>query len=678
MTVVATEDFTGPAGTPINGKATTTGGLVWQAAGVYQANRDSNQLDGSGKGTNVAQGQCLNYINAGSADHYAQIRQYDFFDKYQSVCAVVAAVDHQNWIGLCPFYGTNWYRLIKTVGAVDTVIADFTGLTFTPGDTFRIERQGTNIKAFQNGVQLGALEGYTVADAVFDGVTNAGIWCLNARGTGFFDDFEAGTFGTGGGGTLTLTTAPMDNAVLQRAKGGTSKAIVIGGAYTGAAPNDVQWRLETEAAALVPGYDWATIAGATIGAGAWSASVTVPQDSARTGYKIKVRSRAASGAVIDEKASPSFTVGVLVECAGQSNMEAQFNGVAAGPGLSGKCAWWSGSQWLRASSAQITAAIATLSDLLGLPVGFASTAVSASSARQHAPAHTSTDGAVPAGQYWASFTTLLASFGGDIEGCIWYQGEANVGGDMQQYKDAVNARIAGIKASTGRTGAGEYSFGIVVIGKYSGQSDASVQAMRATQAEIASATPGAFLAADAVYYGMADAVHLAPAEYVQIGYAEGRSMAVARGAATYDGRGPRVSGASIVGSTVTVTVDLNGATALSGSSGLTGWEWYDGSAWVAATDAVAAGAQVTFTAAGAQQIRYLYGATPITTGVTRGNVKAAPGATNPLPVEPTRQVVAVTEGMPTTYVRPLIWDGQRMRRMGPGDVIDPAIKALFT
>ena len=155
-------------------------------------------------------------------------------------------------------------------------------------------------------------------------------------------------------------------------------------------------------------------------------------------------------------------------------------------------------------------------------------------------------------------------------------------------------------------------------------------------------------------------------------------MAVARGASTYDGLGPRVTGASITGSTVAVAFDLNGATGLTGASGLTGWEWYDGSAWVVATDAVAAGAQVTFTAAGAQQIRYLYGAAPITTGVTRGNVKAAPGAANPLPVEPTRQAVAVTGGMPTTYVRPLIWDGQRIRRMGPGDVIDPAIKALFT
>ena len=35
-------------------------------------------------------------------------------------------------------------------------------------------------------------------------------------------------------------------------------------------------------------------------------------------------------------------------------------------------------------------------------------------------------------------------------------------------------------------------------------------------------------------------------------------------------------------------------------------------------------------------------------------------------------------GSATTTVRPLVWDGQRIRRMGPSDVIDPAIKALFT
>ncbi len=683
MTVVATEAFSGTAGTLLRGKTTTTGGLTWAASAAYQNTRDGTILNGTG-GCSLGGGlvPVLLSVNAGSAAHYAQVRQTGVVNagavSDKVVCAAVAAVDYQNFIALAPYYANNQMRLLKYVAGTPTQVALITGLSLAAGDVYRLERVGSTVTAFQNGIAIGAAEGYTIDDSVFAGATSVGLYLGQAPQDGAFDDFEAGVLGGGGGGTLTLTTGPASHAVLQRSRTGGAKTVSLGGTYTGTAPADLQWSLETEAATPVPGYDWAMITGATIGGGTWSASVAVPPDTARAGYRVNVRSRDAGGATIATTTTNAFTVGVLVEAAGQSNMQGQFVGSATAPGLSGKCAWWDGQQWVRASNAGFTAAIKAMSDLLSLPVGFATTAVSATGARSHAPAHTSTDGAVAAGQYWSSFTTLLAAWGGDLEAVIWYQGEGNVGGDMQQYKDAVNARIAGVKAATGRTGAGELSYGLVVIGKYTSKADADVHGLRNALVEVASSTPGAFVAADAVTYEMADAVHLAAAEYTQLAYCEGRSMAVARGASTYDGRGPRVTGASITGSTVTVAFDLNGATGLTGASGLTGWEWYDGSAWVVATDVVAAGAQVTFTAAGAQQMRYLYGATPITTGVTRGNVKAAPGAANPLPVEPTRQAVAVTGGMPTTYVRPLIWDGQRIRRMGPSDVIDPAIKALFT
>ena len=677
MTVVATEDFSGAAG-PLNGTQTTTGGLVWQAFGVYTANRNNVQRDGAGKGMGGAWGQGLAYINAGSPDHYAQIQQYTNFSSHMAVCAAVAAVDHKNFIALAPFYGTNWFKLIKYVEALGSeyvTVADFTGLTLTAGDVFRIEREGTTVKCFQNGAPLGNAGGYTVNDAVFAGCTNVGIWVYGSPPAGTFDNFEGGTMGVPVGGAITFTTAPVANSVLQRGTSNT-KSISIGGGYTGTVPADLQWRLENEAGALIAGYDWTTIAGATIGGGTWSASVTVPHDTARGGYKIAVRSRTAGGAVMDTKLSPSFTVGVIVEGAGQSNMEAQFQD--GGPAPVGKSAFWDGAAWQRTNTKRFNAAVNTISDVLGVPVGVFTTAVSASGARAHAPAHTSTDGAVAEGQYWPSFTAKLAQVGGDLEGCIWYQGEANVGGSMQQWTDAVNARIAGMKTATGRTAAGQFSFGVVTLGKYVGQDDAAMETMRATQLALATTTPGAFHAADAVSYALADSVHLAATEYVQLAYCEGRSFAVARGASTYNGIGPAPQTASRDGSTVTVAFNLNGATGLTGSGVLTGWEFYNGSTWATATDAAVVGSSVQFTGVGATQVRYLYGANPTTTNVVRGNVKAAPGAANPLPVEPTRQAVAVTAGMPTIYVRPLIWDGQRMRRMGPGDVIDAAIKALFT
>ncbi len=680
MAVVATENFSGAAGA-LQGTQTSTGGLTWACSGINQNDVvvKSIRRDGSGGGM-CTYGAVLAYVNAGSANHYAQVKQLGVVNQgtasHKVICAAVACVDYNNFIALAPFYGDNWFQLIKTVGGTETVVADLTGLALASGDVFRLEREGTTVKCFKNGAAIGDVNGYTVADAVFNGNTNVGLLAYKASAAGSFDDFEAGTLGAGGGGgTLTFTTTPAANAVIQRAKGTSSKAIPIGGTYTGTTPTDLQWRLENEAGTLIAGYDWATIAGATISGGSWSASVTVPQDSARGGYRIHVRSRDNTGTPIDSKTSSEFTVGVLIEAAGQSNMEGQFNGVAAGPGLSNKCAWWSGSAWTRTSNVQFTAAVAALSDTLGLPVGFASTAVSATGARQHAPAHTSTDGAVPEGQYWASFTSLLAAMGGDLEGTIWYQGEANAAGDKQQWKDAVNARIAGIKTATGRAGAGEYSFGIVTIGKYTDQSDADMDAMRAAQVDVATTTPGAFIAADAVTYAMADAVHLTAAEFVQIAYCEGRSTAVARGAGTYDGLGPKVAAATILDNTVTVSFSLRGSTALTGTGALTGWQFYNGAAWVDATDAAVSGSTVTFTGASATQVRYLTGANPVTTNVVRGNVKAHASAANNLPVQPTRFAVTVTAGAAPVYVRPLVLDASGLiREMTAADVVHPSLQ----
>lgn len=680
MAVVATEDFSGTAGTLLRGKTTTTGGLTWAASAVYQSMRDGTILNGNG-GCSFGSGLApvLLSVNAGSADHYAQVRQTGLVNAGASsdkaVCAVVAAVDYQNFIALAPYFANNQLRLLKSVAGTQTVVASITGLSLAVGDVYRLERVGSTVTAFQNGIAIGAAEGYTIDDSVFAGATAVGLYLGKAPQDGAFDDFEAGVLGGGGGGTLTLTTGPASHAVLQRSRTGGAKTVALGGTYTGTAPADLQWRLEDETATLVPGYDWAMITGATIGGGTWSASVAVPPDTARAGYRVNVRSRDAGGATIATTSTNAFTVGVLVEAAGQSNMQGQFVGSATAPGLSGKCAWWDGSQWVRTSSVQFTAAVAAMSDLLSLPVGFATTAVSATGARQHAPAHTSTDGAVAAGQYWSSFTTLLAAWGGDLEAVIWYQGEANVGGDLQQYKDAVNARIAGVKAATGRTGAGELSYGLVVIGKYAGKADADMHGLRNALVEVASSTPGALVAADAVTYEMADAVHLAAAEYTQLAYCEGRSMAVARGASTYDGLGPSVSAATIIGNTVTVSLSLRGSTALTGTGALTGWQFYNGAAWVDATDAAVSGSTVTFTGAGATQVRYLTGANPVTTNVVRGNVRAHASAANNLPVQPTRFAVTVTAGAAPVYVRPLVLDASGLiREMTAADVVHPSLQ----
>jgi hypothetical protein len=638
MTVVATEDFAGAANTILKGKTTTTGGLTWVGSGHFTPDSEGIKLTGSGAAKNSSSNGNLIYVPTGSADHWAEMAFVDVSATARGVAVCVCCVDWQNFVMLAKHWSAGQLRLYKRIANSDTTLVTITGLTIVSGDFFRIDRQGTNIKVYQNGTQIGAPEGYTVADAVFTGVANAGAWSEQVSTGALFDDFAAGNFSVGA--SLGCATQPALNAVVQRDKGATTKALTLGGAYIGTDPTDIQWRLENEAGSLISGYDWAVISGAEIDGGSWSGVVSVPQDTARGGYIVKLRSRDSVGAELATVQTGAFTVGVLVEVDGQSNIVNQLTGTGAG--LSNKCAYFDGSSWMRSITSIFSTAVAEASDLLGLPVGFFETAIAGTSVYTHVPAH----GAFGDGSDWPTTVTRIEAAGGDVELSLWYQGEADITGvTSAEYQAALTARIDGIRALTGRSGATEYRHGIVVIGRNEGGSgsDAGWQLVREALAAVAAAAPGAFIIADAITYDTSG-VHLTTGGYGELAYAEGRGLAWAAGSGSYDARGPVVSSATIAGSTVTVNFDLNGSTALTGSGTLTGWQFYNGSTWANATDAARVGNTVQFTGAGATHIRYLYGEDPDVSNVVRGDVKAAAASASNLPAEPTRAALAVTAG----------------------------------
>lgn len=632
MPVVATENFSGTADVTLQGKTTTTGGLTWAASGAFVPDEQGLKLNGSGVGKNSSTNGCLSYVNAGAADSYAQARFLDGFTTNQGISVAVACVDLNNWIALCTFVAGQ-VRLLKRVGGTLSAVATITGLTLTSGDVFKITREGTTVKLYQNGVQIGVTAGYTVADAVFTGVTNVGLWA-KVVSTSLVDDFEAGTMAAGG--TLTIGSGPMANQVYQRAPGGTSKAVSLSGSYTGADPASIQAQIETVGGSVLSA--WATLSGVTIGSGSWSgASVTVPQRP--EWLLIKLRSRDSGGTTLATAQTGQFGVGVHVHIDGQSN-GLGMSSVSGGTATTAAVAEWTGSAWTTASGmggAGERAFGQELATLLGVAVGFSNSSVGATAIDQHKP---------PSGSQWTDTAAMMAAVGGDAEVMLWCQGESNAGTTdvSASYSTSLQDIANGMLTLTGRT-ASQFRMFVSVTGRNEGSTQGNAigwQSVRIGQANAAAAHAAIDISHDCIDFAMSDGVHYAAAGQTEHGYRFARSVAKWLGASAYDGRGPRVASASISGSTVTVAFDLNGSASLTGTGTLTGWEFFNGTTWAAATDAARVGNTVTFTAAGATAVRHLYGQDPDVSNLARGNLTPSASSSIGLPVEPTRADVAVT------------------------------------
>lgn len=638
MAVTHTETFEGAAAS-LEGVAPTTGGGVWAMSSANTTNYRIGR-DGSGLGSGLGSGHKVAHLNSGAADHYAEMEYHGANANYG---VAVRVVSHDNVIALRRWTGTIM-QLIKRVGGTQTTVGTISGLdSWVAGDVFALVATGSspvNVKVYKNGVQIGTAGGYDISDAVFSGVTNVGIWGADAGAGSSFDNWEAGTLVSD---TLTIGSGPAQRQIYQRPASG-DFALSLSGTFGGATPDDIEWRLEDQSGSLKTGYDWQSAA-PTIGAGTWSLAIDVPADTDLAGYIVKLRSLDGV-TVLAATQTNGFTVGDIWVVIGQSNAVGLFNS-SGGVAPSNVSAVYDpgGGTW-GVGSARIGYYLNALSALAGVPQGVcAGLGVNATGIRYHAPAHTSTDGAVSEGTNWPNIEDAVLALG-DVRGELRVIGENDAGSGLakQRQKDAFDAIRDGLKTLTGR-GDGAFATLVMATGRDDGGSgtDSAWQAVREAQAEWCAATSGAYIAGDGITLSMADNLHYNTAGYVEMARRFARSAAKVLGGSAYDGRGPIVTGASIAGSDVTVTFDLNGSSALTGSGTLDGWEYYDGS-WHAATDAEVDGNTVAFTGASATQVRYLYGADPEVANVARGDVRADASSPDYLPAEPTRGAVMVTPG----------------------------------
>ena len=631
MPVVATEDFSGALDTTLAGKTTTTGGLVWFGVGPFATNRAGLKLTGAGalKSTVNDSGAA---INTGSANHYAQGRLLNIQTTNAYTGLLLAATDANNYILVAPL-GASTVRVIKRIAGVTTVVNTIS-TPLVVGDVLRAEKLDGVVKVYKNGAQIGLTAGYSITDAAVSTVTNAGIWApVFIANADIMDDFESGTLGGTEPPSLTIGSGPSVNQVYQRSPGASSKAVPFSGTYAGTAPTDIQAQIETVGGVVISA--WSTVSGATIGSGSWAASVTVPQRP--EWLVVKLRTRDSGGATLAQATSSQFGVGVLVMIDGQSNA-VNLGAVSGGTAPSVPFAKWTGSAWATTTNgAGERALIQELASQLGVIVGVGNSAANGTGISAHVP---------PAATHWLSTTNMLTAMGGDCELMVWMQGESDAaaGADVSaSYSTALQSIADGMLTATGRTAA-QFRLLVGVMGRNDGGSGTNVgwQSVRIGQVNAATAHAAIDISHDCIDLSMTDTLHYDAAGCAEAGYRFARSALKWLGVSTHDARGPRIASASRTGSTVTVALDLNGSASLTGSAPLTGWEFYNGTVWAAATDAAVVGDTVQFTGAGATAVRYLYGSDPDVSALARGNLTPSASSSIGLPVEPTRADVAVS------------------------------------
>lgn len=354
-----------------------------------------------------------------------------------------------------------------------------------------------------------------------------------------------------------------------------SRSITFTGTYTGT-PVSWAYRLRRRTTGAVV-KDWAAYS-PTFGSGTFSGAIDIATGGP---YFIDIGWTGADG---DTRVfTPNhFAVGILVVAYGQSNaVNLSGNGGSAGYGgndqISGfnGFALYVGSTFRRFMGELTPQALAlqpnmvglakSLSDATGLPVGVAAAGF----------ASNALDTLKPGTANWTTFTAFVAEIGGYFEIALWSQGEAEAlsSSDYTNYGTDYAALVAGFKSIGGNTDVKTFNR---IIGKDTAATNNSTTTPRSStvRALLNNLENGTdvWTATHSVGIPMADSLHFTAAGSTKWSYLSGLTIARrAYNSLAYDGRGPLVTGASRVAAVITLAVDLNGTSGISGTA-LTGYE----------------------------------------------------------------------------------------------------------
>jgi hypothetical protein len=376
----------------------------------------------------------------------------------------------------------------------------------------------------------------------------------------------------GGGSPVTVNNFGLRRGfVFQRSAGQTSKSITFTGPYTGS-PSGIEARIVTGDAGATVVVPWT--AATTPSAGVWNCTLSVPQGG---NYTLEVRhtGQPATTARTDEH----FAVGAVFVYAGQSNAENQFTNSTAGAyAVSQAYSFRTAARMktgtlyrdMRVASQTIMAGIHPMLDKVSAALNIPVMAVDAS---------TGGSGLIggwdnPSSGFYTQFTSILADIGGDCEGILWFQGEADAVGSYTaaQYATSLQNFAANARTAVGRSAA-TLPFFSAVLGRKGSVSatDSWGNIRKGTVLALNALTNAHHLGG---YYDQAlnDDLHYTGAAYRIFGHRVTRAILAVLQPGSYPTgvRGPNPTGASFSGQDITVTYALNGSTTLRGLTGATG------------------------------------------------------------------------------------------------------------
>lgn len=376
------------------------------------------------------------------------------------------------------------------------------------------------------------------------------------------------------------------------------RTVPLSGTYSGDVPG-LAYRV-VNSSSLVVIKDWALMTDQVIAGGDWSGKAFVPMSSTAAHPKCKVQ--VASTSDIDSYGPTNATaVGLCIGNYGQSNATGRnSSGVATSHEVANAYSWspenlsvWQGGTSTTVRRCQIMAS--KLAVASGVPAGVLGLGEGATFIHQ-----LNTRGA---GVFYLDDNeskAVTANAYGYVSSWLWTQGEAEASSgvfNVESYRSNIDTLLAELRA--GMSGGYSSSFGVCIIGRredsYAG--DAGWSAARKCQFELTD-KPGVYVSTNLNGLPMVDSLHYTADAYVESCRRAGMSMAKAMGYGGFDGRGPIVTGATRSGAVVTLAVDMNGATSLSGT-GLTNYDVSanDFSTLLAKTSVEVVGASIVITLA---------------------------------------------------------------------------------
>lgn len=508
----------------------------------------------------------------GSNNHTLRFKIARMPDAGRVLTVAVAATHNQNAIavGLTTVAGTTFQTLTidRNVGGTATSLLSI-GLSTFPAfglnAVIDIQVISGKVYVYANSLLIGSSQfdggGYVQGDIV-------GVGTRSAHDTGIDDVYIAPMFAN-----LSVSATQIfwtGSAAL----GG--RSVELSGAYVGTVAA-LQYRVLNAATKAVV-QDWVYAASQIISGGTWSASCFVPLASlaVNPSYVVQLRPTNDTDAIA---MTNEFTVGYVVSEYGQSNANNRNNGPATAYSvvnpsyvIAPRVAGWTKytSAATTTSPAAITADV--LGTLTGVPVGHIVIGWGAQ------PIDNLIGVSVPPSTldslWFDDLTALFDQYklSGYVSAWNWTQGEAEANAalsvDEAAYRGKFDTALSLMRSLSAVSNA---PVTVTIIGKANPPAATSFWgAMRAALYNLRD-KPGVTIAHNFLGVPMVDDFHYTGEGYKEANRRTGLSLGKALGYTTYDGRGPLVTGATRAGATITLAVNLNGATSISG----TGLNYYE-------------------------------------------------------------------------------------------------------